>query len=467
MNNKKVKIVNTNQDNKDGALICPSCSSSDVTYDIKKKVLKCNYCSFTFDEKPNSELIKSIEQENGEIRGSGIIDIKKNPKKVSLICSGCGSKVIINTEETLNQRCHWCHSILSVNKQREDGIIPDEILPFSIEKEEAIRKIEKFIQKKKIFGNNKFYKEYNKEKIIGVYLPYVLYDASGHAKLKGEGEKFFYPFRRILQTIFSKNENIYKDSKVYDAKVYKISRDFDFTLNQLSTESNKEYQNNNIINSIMPFDTENCVQYNSNYLYGYRYVIRNINIEELKKKAAKQVRGIIRYSMHPYIKKYNRGVHWKEENIKINSERWTTVYLPVWLYSYKEKDEIDYIIVNGRTGEINGKVPLNKLVNDLSAIVLYSFEIVLIIIIIIFWINNPYNKIFVVATVLIGIIMVLTLFFPRILKLIYHRTKSRHFYEKETKHSIKNIIQEDLYMKKRYNLKNRKIEGCNDSKLLD
>lgn len=63
--------------------------------------------------------------------------------------------------------------------------------------------------------------------------------------------------------------------------------------------------------------------------------------------------------------------------------------------------------------------------------------------------------------------MVLTLFFPRILKLIYHRTKSRHFYEKETKHSIKNIIQEDLYMKKRYNLKNRKIEGCNDSKLLD
>lgn len=81
MNNKKVKIVNTNQDNKDGALICPSCSSSDVTYDIKKKVLKCNYCSFTFDEKPNSELIKSIEQENGEIRGSGTIDIKKKSEK--------------------------------------------------------------------------------------------------------------------------------------------------------------------------------------------------------------------------------------------------------------------------------------------------------------------------------------------------------------------------------------------------
>lgn len=459
---KKVKEINTNQSKKNGSLKCPSCGSSDVTYDIKKQVLKCNYCSLTFDVKPNLELSKSIELENGEIRGSGTKDITKKPRKVYLVCSGCGAKVIINTKEELNQRCHWCNNLLSVNKQREDGIIPDEILPFSIEKEEATKIIEQYIKKKKIFGNNDFYKQYNSEKVKGVYLPYALYDVRGHAKLKGEGERFFLPIRRILQLLISREKESY-----YDAKVYKVKREFNFTINQLSTESNKEYQSNNIINSIMPFDTENCVQYNSNYMYGYQYVIRDININELKQKASKQVKGIIRYSMHPYLEKYDRGVRWEEEDITIQSERWATVYLPVWLYSYKEdNDEIDYIIVNGRTGEINGKVPLKKSINDITAILIYLIEAILCLFVVMIWFNNPYNKEYLNIIVIIGIIMVLTLITPRIIKNIYDKKKVRHRYEKETSNFIKELKEEDTFVKNRYTLKNEKIEGCNDSKLL-
>ncbi len=34
----------------------------------------------------------------------------------------------------------------------------------------------------------------------------------------------------------------------------------------------------------MPFDTENCVRYNANYLKGYTSEKRDTNIEDLRKK---------------------------------------------------------------------------------------------------------------------------------------------------------------------------------------
>ena len=39
----------------------------------------------------------------------------------------------------------------------------------------------------------------------------------------------------------------------------------------------------NVINAIMPFDIENCVKYNANYLKGYTSEKRDTNIDDLKK----------------------------------------------------------------------------------------------------------------------------------------------------------------------------------------
>ncbi len=55
-----------------------------------------------------------------------------------------------------------------------------------------------------------------------------------------------------------------------------MEREFDLTIDGLTVESSVDKLNTgasdkttNIINSIMPFDTENCVKWNANYLKGY------------------------------------------------------------------------------------------------------------------------------------------------------------------------------------------------------
>ena len=58
MNDKKVKIVDTENKKENGTNRCPKCGASDVTYNIKKKKLVCNYCFTEFDE----EEVEGIEK---------------------------------------------------------------------------------------------------------------------------------------------------------------------------------------------------------------------------------------------------------------------------------------------------------------------------------------------------------------------------------------------------------------------
>src|SRR5699024_793107 len=133
-----------------------------------------------------------------------------------------------------------------------------------------------------------------------------------------------------------------------------------------STRRNQSFRENtnNIINTIMPFDVENAVEYDSNYLTGFTSERRDSDIEHLEPLVRRQLEDISRFQANDTLKKYDRGVHWKDEHLEVHGQRWLTAYLPVWLYSYYEtrrggKQFLHYVAVNARTGETMGSVPLN------------------------------------------------------------------------------------------------------------
>src|SRR5690606_29204434 len=92
-----------------------------------------------------------------------------------------------------------------------------------------------------------------------------------------------------------------KEDRVYDVDIYDVARDFDLRVNDLTVESssdrldqNVSKNSNNIINSIMPFDVENSVRYDSNYLAGFTSERRDSNIEQLRPIAVTQTQDIAR-----------------------------------------------------------------------------------------------------------------------------------------------------------------------------
>ena len=198
---------------------------------------------------------------------------------------------------------------------------------------------------------------------MGVYLPYMLCDFNAQVQLQGVGE----------HTTRTRQVRSDKDSTktVYDYDVYEVRRNFSLYVDDLSVESSAEKRDidasrntNNIINSIMPFDTKNAVRYNPNYLSGFSSQRRDVDVEELVPLAKVQALDVGRFRALDSIKAYDRGVRWDGQHIEVVGERWVSSYMPVWLYSYLEKKSngkelLHYIAVNGRTGETMGSIPLN------------------------------------------------------------------------------------------------------------
>ena len=353
------RVVQTDVGAKDGQNKCPKCGATDISLNTKTGKLRCNYCRHEFEPEKVEGLETDIDNLIGEIVGSGTQDIQKDfDNMMTFKCSSCGAEVVIDTSEATQARCHWCRNTLSVNQQIPNGSVPDVVLPFKLSKNEAKIEIEKFVGKRKFFAHPKFREEFTTENIMGVYFPYMVVDVNSHARFIGKGE---HEVRRYTRGT-KENQRTY-----YDADLYKVGRDFDLTIEGLTVESSADKldkkaanKTNNIINAIMPFDTENSVKWNANYLKGYTSEKRDTNIDQLRPIVDAQSKDIARYAANDTLKQYDRGVRWEEEKMDVKGKQWKAAYLPVWLYSYQDQNSVlHYVAVNARTKETIGSVPIH------------------------------------------------------------------------------------------------------------
>ena len=280
---------------------------------------------------------------------------------ITLKCGGCGSEIVIDTASALHARCHWCRNTLTLNAQIPNGAVPDAVLPFHLTHEQAVAAVSKFASKRRLFANRRFIKEFKPENVVGVYLPYLVIDSNSSAELWGYGEHLIrkYTVKRGDDT-----------ETRYDADVYQVYRQIDFTTDDLTIESssqradfNSPVNTNNIINTILPFDTENAVVFNANYLRGFTSEKRDQDVSAVQPQLEHQLLSIARSKTTPTLSFYNRGVRWEHEKLQLHGTKWVSMHLPVWLYSYYERKSshsvVHYIAVNGRTGETMGSVPVS------------------------------------------------------------------------------------------------------------
>ena len=451
--NTERKVVKTDTGAKDGQNKCPKCGATDISLNTKTGLLRCNFCRHEFNPEKIEGMETDISKLEGEIIGSGTQDIVADTQDVlTFKCSSCGAEVVIDTSESTQARCHWCRNTLSVNQQIPNGAIPDVVLPFKVTKAEAKEQIENFVGKRKLFAHPKFKEEFTTENIMGVYFPYMVVDVNSHASFSGRGE---HETRRYYRRS-GNNRRTY-----YDADLYEVEREFDLTIDGLTVESSSDKLNynsektNNVINAIMPFDIENCVKYNANYLKGYTSERRDTNIDQLRPMVDEQSKDIARFAANGTLKEYDRGVSWSQEQLKVKGKQWKTAYLPVWLYSYLQENgenkKLHYVAVNARTKETMGSVPIHypKLLG-ISCLV----EILGIIAMIIAS-DFDYNWLFMLA----GFIY----FFVMYLK--YRNADARHHHESETKYKMVNIRKVDNLIKHQKGLTNEKMYGANNEKV--
>lgn len=442
---------------------CPNCSSTEILFDKKTKKLKCSYCKTIFEEHKFEDKEVDISKLKGEKIYKGAKDIKDSDI-ITITCNSCGAEVVIDSKEAPFSRCHWCHSILSLDNKIENGAVPDVILPFSVDKEEALKLMSKFISKKSFYAKNDFLDVFKEQNVKGVYLPYMIVDNNAHCIFEGTGEHLV---RSYSVTVGHDKDGNEETETRYDADLLSISREFDIEIDDLTIESSFDKINrfsldktNYIINSIMPFDTENCIKFKSNYLVGYTSEKRDLNIKDIEKQVQIQINDICRLAINKDLKYYNRGIKWDKEEVKNLGKKWVSATLPVWIYSYcekkKKKEVTHYVVVNGRTKELSGSIPL-----DFKKLFLISGLIEAIMLAIIIIINILVSSFFALQAY---ILLIIGPVYFLIEYLTFNDTNARHYYESETKYRVHNIKRKDEFIKHRYELSNHYMYGANNKR---
>jgi len=370
--------------------------------------------------------------------------------------------VVIDTNDSMGARCHWCRNTLSIAQQIPNGAVPDMVLPFRVNKSDAQVEINNFVNKRRFFAHPTFKGEFTTENIMGVYLPHMIVDKNAHVKLSGQGE------RLVRKYTVSTGRN--SSRTVYDADLYNVEREFDLTIDGLKIiassdklDKSSSSVTNNVINAIKPFDVENSVKWDANYLRGFASEKRDTNIDDLRQMVDVKAKDIARHTANQTLKEYDRGVRWNREELNVKGQTWKAAYLPVWLYSYQQRKEsgdhlLHYVAVNARDKKTMGSVPINKA---------RLFLISAIIQLLCTPIGLRLSWLILIAdgeeAALIPLLLLSAgfLFYFYIYKK-YRNKDARYMHETDTKTTLSNVTGRDTFVRRLTRLSNSKMKNANN-----
>lgn len=343
---EKIKKNSTAIDNK-----CPNCGSK-LDYDPKLEKFKCKYCESTFtieelEKKLNTAATKEknkhehLEEDEGDF--------------FQYNCPDCGA-IIVADAQTSATFCVYCGNTAILKNKLAGKFHPKYIIPFKKNVDDA-KEAFKGLSRGRMFVPKSFINENNIEKIRGIYIPFWLYDISFDGEIKASGRRVTtWTVGRTHYTKTDTYEMIRAGSMKYDKVPVDGSTRFD----------------NDMMNSIEPFNYKELKEYNHAYLSGFLAEKYDIDEKECYSDAKKRV------TKSSEDKLLNTCIYRpatiKSKNYVDKNTEFYYVLLPVYMVNVKYMGKMYTFAMNGQTGKFIGNIPLDKKKVLLTTII--SFAIV-------------------------------------------------------------------------------------------
>tara|TARA_B100001287_G_C22684948_1_gene532762 strand:+ start:2638 stop:3702 length:1065 start_codon:yes stop_codon:yes gene_type:complete len=319
-----------------GIFGCTNCGA-DLSYSPGTTQLKCEYCG---SENEIIQIDQEIEELDFEEYLSNEVNKEVLVTQAYVNCKQCGASSTL-PENVTSSSCPYCASPLVIEQAEDEKVIqPKSLLPFKLDRSQSREKVKKWV-KKLWFAPNKLQKVVlNFEYFKGIYIPYWTYDMDTISNYTGQKGKYYY--------VKSGDKNVRK-TKWYPASGT-INKFFDDILTPATKSLPERY-----IKKLEPWDLENLIPYDKNYLTGFiteKYQIDfKDGFKEAKTIADKEIRILIRKDIGGDTQRI------QHVNSIYNDIKFKHLLLPVYVSSYNYNNKIYQFLVNARTGEIQGQRP--------------------------------------------------------------------------------------------------------------
>ena len=341
---------------------CPNCDGG-LVFDPESGTYACEYCLSRFSQDELAAESQSAEVVQEEVVAEeSATEETVTESAVIYHCPSCGAEIITD-ETTAATFCFYCHNPIVLAGKLEGEYLPDGIIPFKIKKEEATEKFMEWIQKKK-FVPKGFYSKRHIEKMSGVYFPYWLYGCETNSYMNGTAKDI-----RIWHV---------GDIEYTETKIFEVRRAGKVFFKHLPKTALQKAQNA-MLKGIFPYEFDALEKFHMGYLSGFQAEKRDIDKESFTTE--------VRQSIQKYAEKRMRDTITGRNMFSMDSQNHTIVeedfqytLLPVWVLTYRQGNQVYYFAMNGQTGEIVGKLPIdNKKLFSLGGIIFAVLFIILLI----------------------------------------------------------------------------------------
>lgn len=314
---------------------CPACSAK-IDFNPKSQMWECEYCGskFTLEEMQKHKNASSEEANT----------VTNNDSKKELTnyhCKNCGAEIVADDTVTATF-CVYCGSTAILKEKIDEGIAPEEIIPFKNTKEEARDAFTKLTKGKPLMPR-KFKEVRNIEKISGVYIPFWAYD------IECDGE---ISFNCTDITTWSDSKYMYTKTDKYLSTV-----DGHYEYNKVLADASSRFKDE-LMDSIEPFNYSELVKYNHAYLSGFLAEKYDVSQEDAFKRAeSRSVNSSIDLARTKVI---HQSVVNGKNSLNVKNKKTNYIMLPVWMVNINYNNKIYTFAMNGQTGRMVGDIPIGK-----------------------------------------------------------------------------------------------------------
>ena len=323
---------------------CPNCAS-DIKFDSGSQKFKCESCDASFTEE-ELNAIHDFEQNFGEESSFNWEKTETTAGEMSgmneYICESCAAHLAVD-ETTAASECPYCGSPIIMNGQLAGMNTPDCVIPFKLDKKAAGDALKAFCKGKPLLPSN-FVNDNKIKEMKGLYVPFWLFDCDADANIVYDATKVRSWSDSNYNYTETRHYNVYRSGNIGFADIPVDG----------SSKMDDAY-----MDGVEPYNYSDMTGFNPGYLLGYMADKYDVSAEDSFPRAETRVKNSTEDAFRSTVVGYTT-VTPKMSNIRADKGKYKYALLPIWMLNTKYNGEIYTFAVNGQTGKVSGKLPIDK-----------------------------------------------------------------------------------------------------------
>ena len=329
--------------------LCPGCGA-DLVFEPVDGCLTCPYCG-------RQERIEGV----GGVEERGYEEyLRPRPERMGTLaanalevkCQSCGAVTTFAPPEVAGE-CDFCGAKIVAQPTSADPLLaPEGVLPFRVPQDGATGAVRKWLSSL-WFAPNALKKLAAHEGLGGVYIPFWTYDAYTSSRYTGERGEYYYTTETYTERD-AQGRNVTKTRQVRHTRWHPASGTVERWFDDIIIPATKSLPPARLT-ALEPWDLGELTPYEPAYLSGYKAQRYQVDLAEGFELAKRVAAPVIESDVRGDIGGDEQRV--SEISTAYSGITFKHLLLPVYVGAYRFNQKVYQVVVNGRTGEVQGERP--------------------------------------------------------------------------------------------------------------